>query len=134
MLENARQEARFEPTDETDVAGQRRKYTRYSVDVDVTLGSDHNFYAGFVENMSEGGIFIATHTKKEVGDLIEFSIHLPGFEHPVQGTGEVRWIRMFSEESNVPPGLGIRFRELSEGSLEIIEEFLKTREPLFYDE
>lgn len=113
---------------------RRRIHDRFRVELHVTLGSEHNFYAGFVENMSQGGIFIATHTLKAVGELLDISVTLPNSEQPVEGVGEVRWVRVFSEGSNVPPGLGLRFVNLTPGSLEIIEEFLKKREPLFYDE
>jgi hypothetical protein len=41
--------------------GHRREHSRFHVDLDVTVGSDHNFYAGFAENLSAGGVFIATH-------------------------------------------------------------------------
>ncbi len=43
-------------------------------------------------------------------------------------------MRVFSERSNVPPGLGIRFVELSHAAQAAIERFLKDREPLFYDD
>src|SRR5438445_12467044 len=58
--------------------GHRREHSRFSVDLDVTVGSDHNFYAGFAENLSAGGVFIATHKLKPVGSKIELSINLPG--------------------------------------------------------
>ena len=134
MLDNPRQEARFEEVGQTKQdPAEARKFTRYSVDLDVTMGSDHNFYAGFVENVSHGGIFIATHTRKDVGELIDFTVNLPGFD-PIRGVGEVRWVRIYSESSNVPPGLGLRFRELAPGAVEVIEQFLKARDPLFYDD
>src|SRR5690242_17434171 len=57
--------------------GHRREHSRFSVDLDVTVGSDHNFYAGFAENLSAGGVFIATHKLKPVGSRIELSINLP---------------------------------------------------------
>jgi uncharacterized protein (TIGR02266 family) len=133
-MENARQEARFDKVERTHQdPAELRSSTRHSVDLDVTMGSDHNFYAGFVENVSHGGIFIATHTRKEVGELIDFTINLPGFD-TIRGVGEVRWVRVYSETSNVPPGLGLRFRELAEGAVEMITEFLKSRDPLFYDD
>jgi hypothetical protein len=34
----------------------------------------------------------------------------------------------------VPPGLGIRFIDLPAEDAETIEQFLKNREPLFYDD
>lgn len=113
---------------------RRREHSRFSVDLDVTVTSDHNFYAGFVENMSVGGIFIATHQLKPVGERIEFSVHLPGSEEPIRGSGEVRWVRVYSEASNVPPGMGIKFDQIDPAAVRAIESFLAQREPLFYDE
>lgn len=112
----------------------RRQHNRYAVELEVTVTSEHNFYAGFVENMSVGGIFIATHQLKPVGERIEFSVHLPGMEEPIRGTGEVRWVRVYSEASNVPPGMGIKFDQLEPAAVKGIEQFLAQREPLFFDE
>jgi hypothetical protein len=71
---------------------------------------------------------------KPVGEKMEFSISVPGIVTPVRGVGEVRWVREYSEQSNVGPGVGLRFISLEPGSLEAIESFLKDREPLFYDD
>jgi len=140
---SARSEAEFtvvkdpasSPTGELDAGpAQRRQHARYKVELDVSLGSDHNFYVGFVENISVGGLFIATHLIKEVGEIFELSVHLPNREVPVHGLGEVRWIREYSDGSNVPPGMGVRFLKLGPGDQEAIEGFLARREPLFYDD
>lgn len=112
----------------------RRVHSRYRVRLDVTVTSDHNFYAGFAENMSVGGLFIATHQIKSVGDRIDFSLLLPGSREPLRGVGVVRWVRLYSESSDVPPGMGIRFEALERGAQRRIEEFLAQREPMFYDE
>ncbi len=140
-IESARREQREEATitrlDQgtlAEAAPQRRASPRYAVELDVSLGSDHNFYAGFVENMSSGGVFVATHMIKPVGERLELAIHLPDSDAVVRGIGEVRWVREYSEQSNVPPGMGVRFAELEPGSLEAIEAFLAQREPLFFDD
>ena len=114
-------------------ASTRRVHNRFSVDLDVTVSSEHNFYAGFVENMSVGGIFIATHQLKPVGERLEFSVNLPGSDEPIRGNGEVRWVRVYSEASNTPPGMGIKFDALDSASVRRIEAFLAQRDPLFYD-
>lgn len=130
-----RAEATFAPVASPPTeAPQRRAHARYSVDLDVSLGSDHNFYAGFTENLSEGGVFVATHLIKPVGERLELTIHLPDSDAVIRGVGEVRWLRAYSEQSNVPPGMGVRFLDLEPGSLEAIEGFLKQREPMFFDE
>jgi uncharacterized protein (TIGR02266 family) len=115
-------------------ARPRREHNRYRVRLDVTVTSDHNFYAGFAENMSVGGLFIATHQIKAVGDRIDFSLVLPGSSEPLRGVGVVRWVRLYSESSDVPPGMGIRFEALERGAQRRIEQFLAQREPMFYDE
>ena len=132
-----RTEAQFERVhDDVDTTQlpHRRRCSRYKVDLKVSLGSDHNFYTGFVENISEGGVFIATHTLKAAGDILELSIRIPTGAETIRGTGEVRWVREFSEQSNTPPGIGVRFLDLEPGSKEVIEQFLARREPMFFEE
>lgn len=134
-----RREAHFSETRVSETpasleAPKRRAHSRYQVDLDVTVSSEHNFYAGFVENLSVGGIFIATHQLKPVGEHIEFSVNLPGEDEPIRGKGEVRWVRIYSDASNVPPGMGIRFDDIDAASLARIERFLARREPLFFDD
>jgi uncharacterized protein (TIGR02266 family) len=121
-------------TNQAIAMNQRRAAPRYKVELDVSLGGDHNFYVGFVENMSAGGVFIATHMLKAIGDLFELAVHLPNTGDIIRGLGEVRWIREYSESSNVPPGMGVRFVRLEPGCQERIDEFLQQREPLFYDD
>jgi uncharacterized protein (TIGR02266 family) len=111
----------------------RREHSRFSVDLDVTVGSDHNFYAGFAENLSAGGVFIATHKLKPVGSKIELSINLPSGSK-VQAHGEVRWVRVFNENSDTPPGMGVKFIEVDGAAVDAINEFLARRDPLFFDD
>jgi uncharacterized protein (TIGR02266 family) len=112
----------------------RREHARFKVDLDVNLGSEHNFYAGFAENLSAGGVFVATHLVKPVGSQIELSIKLADSEAVIRGTGEVRWIREYNEASDTPPGMGIRFTSVDPGATDAIEAFLASREPLFFDD
>jgi uncharacterized protein (TIGR02266 family) len=114
-------------------ASHRREHSRFSVDLDVTVGSDHNFYAGFAENLSAGGVFIATHKLKPVGSKIELSINLPDGAQ-VKAIGEVRWIRVFNERSDTPPGMGVKFEGIDDASVTAIQGFLSRRDPLFFDD
>jgi uncharacterized protein (TIGR02266 family) len=117
-----------------DGAVQRREHARFSVNLEVGIGSEHNFYAGFAENISAGGIFVATHMLKPQGEVVELTIHLPGAPNAVRGRGEVRWIRECNDRSSIPPGMGIRFVALEEGSPKSIETFLRQRAPMFFDD
>jgi uncharacterized protein (TIGR02266 family) len=114
-------------------SSHRREHSRFSVDLDVTVGSDHNFYAGFAENLSAGGVFIATHKLKPVGSKIELSVNLPDGVQ-VRALGEVRWIRVFNETSDTPPGMGVKFLDVSGEAVSSINTFLARRDPLFFDD
>jgi uncharacterized protein (TIGR02266 family) len=129
-----RDEATFSTKQDSFTPDNRRRAPRFSVDLDVTMSSDHNFYAGFAENISAGGLFVATYVKRPRGDRMEIVINIPGHPEPIRAVGEVRWLREYHEHSNVPPGLGVRFVELPESDARVIENFLKDREPLFYDD
>jgi uncharacterized protein (TIGR02266 family) len=127
------EEATFTDAPVSGVDG-RRAYARVAVDLDVSLASEHNFYAGFAENLSAGGIFVATHKLLPVGEEIGLTIRLPGIQEPVLGVGEVRWVREYSERSNVAPGLGLRFVHLAPGCAALVARFLEHRDPIFFDD
>lgn len=112
----------------------RRTHPRYAVELEVGITSEHNFYAGFVQNLSEGGVFVATHTTKPIGSVVELAITLPDADEPIRAKGEVRWLRSYSETSDSPPGMGVRFVEIGSGAVVAIERFLLDREPLFFDD
>ena len=133
MATEAKAEATFSEI-HPDPEDARREHARQGVQIDVTLGAEHNFYAGFAENLSAGGIFIATHVEKKIGELMAFSISLPEIDSEIKGVGEVRWVREYSETSDVSPGLGLRFVSLVDGALVRIREFLGARDPLFFDD
>lgn len=111
-----------------------RRATRYQVNLEVDLSSEHNFYSGFVENMSVGGVFIATHKSRPVGTRLELSLSLPDEHPPLRVTGEVRWLRTYSESSHAPPGLGVRFLHVDAEGAVRVERFLAQRQPLFHDD
>lgn len=112
----------------------RRNHARFGVELDVTFASDHNFYQGFTENLSVGGIFVATHTLKAVGSKVEICLFVNGDSEPIRCSGEVRWVRVYNEHNNVPPGMGIRFVDLPDSAASAIEAFLAQRDPIFYDD
>src|SRR5690242_18025634 len=50
---------------------KRRTYERFPIEVSVDLVSEHNFFAGLSLNVSEGGLFVATHLVRPVGSRLE---------------------------------------------------------------
>ncbi len=57
-----------------------RAAERFDLEVTVDLESDHNFYTGLTQNISSGGVFIATHHLRRIGDRITLKFTLPELE------------------------------------------------------
>jgi len=112
----------------------QREHERFVVELQVNVHSEHNLYAGLAENISAGGLFIATHQLQPVGSRIEVSLRMPDTEEEFQVVGEVRWVRLYNEHSDTSPGFGVRFTELPAGAAAAIGRFLGQREPLFFDD
>lgn len=111
----------------------RRDEPRVGVRVGVTMTSDSNLYVGFADNVSEGGLFVATHELLPIGTTLELEFCLPDDEVPIHSTAEVRWHRTASDPKNgVLPGFGACFVEIDAADRERVEEFVDGREPLFH--
>jgi uncharacterized protein (TIGR02266 family) len=85
---------------------------RIAVTLVVGIESESNFYAGFIENLSARGAFVATHALLSLGSTVDLCIFLPQ-KDPIRARGTVRWLRPHSESNDAVPGLGIRFDHLS---------------------
>src|SRR5262245_27110832 len=92
-----------------------RAAERFDLEVNVDLESDHNFYTGLTQDISAGGLFIATHHLRKIGDHITLNFTLPGSEKKISVETEVRWIRENSALQRVDgnTGMGVRFINLS---------------------
>jgi uncharacterized protein (TIGR02266 family) len=110
-----------------------RAYRRLSLELEVTLQSDSNFYMGLTENLSGGGIFVATHSIQPIGTVVALTLRLPTSVKPLILGGRVRWLREFFDGLEAPPGMGIEFETISEEDSRTIREFLVARTPLFFE-
>ena len=115
-------------------SSNQRTAKRVDVELEVTLSGPHTFFSGFTMDISEGGVFIATHQLFPIGT--EFRIILFVGKEKLEIESEVVWVR--GEDSAIisgeEPGMGLRFLSLDDRSLSVISEFIKKREPLLYDD
>ena len=111
-----------------------RKQARVALDADIGFQSDTNFYTGFSEDLSDGGLFIATYNLLAVGADVTINFTLPD-GHLVVAKGKVTWVRDFNETTpDVAPGIGVQFEGLTETDMKSIHSFLRKRAPMFYAE
>jgi uncharacterized protein (TIGR02266 family) len=111
-----------------------RNDAREALAVEVTFESEHNFYTGLVENISAGGLFVATGEIRPIGTRFAVEFSLPGLGRPCRALCEVRWVRDYNSARELPSGLGLAFVELFPSDARAIEAFLAHREALFFDE
>lgn len=112
-----------------------RVVPRTTVNVEIDLYSEHNFWSGLTMNMSEGGVFVATHRAVPPGTMLVLEMQLPDGGDPIVALAEVRWTRDYTGDPDVPPGLGLQFASLDDAALARVRSFVEgVREPLFYDD
>lgn len=107
---------------------------RITMEADVGFQSESQFYTGFTQDISEGGLFLATYDVKDIGSNIAVSFTLPD-GHLVSCYGFVRWIREYNSLTpDVHPGMGVQFKGLSDEDRGAIEGFLTHRPAMFYED
>jgi uncharacterized protein (TIGR02266 family) len=113
---------------------QRRRHNRVELETEVTLNGPTNFYTGFTEDISNGGLFVSTYDIRPIGTEVEVSFSLPS-GHIVNVCGHVRWLRdPIEPDEDSRPGMGIMFKELLPEDQVAVETFIKSRTPIFFDE
>lgn len=107
------------------------KLRRPVFEVEVSVMSDSNFYAGLSGDATGGGLFYATYARLAIGAEIDVELALPGFGAPMFLSGRVVWTRDHSDDE--PSGGGIAFESLSDAAREKIRSFSKLRPPLYFE-
>lgn len=104
--------------------------------VEVDLRSEHNFYTGLTQNISSGGLFIATNLLLPVGSRLHVEFTLPDHQPAIESEAEVRWLRDATWLKHVEgeQGMGVRLLSLPDEAQRAIDDFLKARESLFFEE
>jgi uncharacterized protein (TIGR02266 family) len=109
---------------------QRNSGDRVTIEVDIGVLTESHFYAGLSQDLSRGGVFIATYQPLPPGTAVTLFFGLPG-GHEVHADGVVRWTREASDDA--PPGMGVAFHVLRPADVKAIEQFCAGRAPLYYD-
>jgi uncharacterized protein (TIGR02266 family) len=107
----------------------RRASERSQIEVEVSLTSESQFFAGLSGDISTGGLFVQTYSLRPVGSRVLVAFSLP--EGEIRTPGTVRWVRR--EAEGTTPGLGIAFENLESSERDSIEAFCRARPPLYHD-
>ncbi|HEX4341196.1 MAG TPA: PilZ domain-containing protein [Polyangiaceae bacterium] len=109
------------------------------VNAELGVHSATNFYKGLSGNdlFDSGGIFIATYQIPTIGKDLLIHVSMPG-GYEFDAKGVVRWTREapLSGPAGLesPPGFGAQFTDISAEGRQLIQRYVRNREPLFHDD
>lgn len=105
---------------------ERRRFARLDAHLDVQFIYAEGFFELKTDDLSLGGMFIATEHLIPVGEKIRVVLHLPSSTPAVKATCEV--VRVVDEPGpGQAAGLGVRFLSMDEDSHRAIGDFLAQR-------
>jgi len=123
-------DADAEPLSPSDLADRRRE-TRHACSFAVEFMHETFFFAGLTQDVSQGGVFVATYRLVPVGTVLELDLELPdGSRAHVRG--EVRWVRE-PRDGEGRPGLGISFLDLDAATHERIADICLKQPPVYVE-
>lgn len=108
----------------------RRRNVRRQAEIDIAFDRDTQLYTGLSQDISEGGVFIATYQVQPIGTPIRLSFELPDGTK-ISARGEVRWLRETSNASR--PGIGVAFTEMTSEALAALGHFCRRFAPLYIE-
>ena len=111
---------------------EKRTHKRVAMQVAVSGVGEDNFFVGFSEDVSEGGVFVSTLCPPAIGEVIDLAISVSD-EQTLTVKGEVRWHR--TNQGGEPTGCGVCFMPMSPEQSRLLASALAFcgRDPLFYD-
>ncbi|HAA56421.1 MAG TPA: hypothetical protein DCE42_16770 [Myxococcales bacterium] len=114
---------------------ERREKIRIDLGTVVQFGEQsHGFYTGFSENISSGGLFVASYDlAPQLGDVLSVTFSLPNGT-VIETQGEVAWLREYSDDNtSISPGFGCRFIDMPDEEVEEINQYIKKEGSLFME-
>ncbi|GAC1351180.1 MAG: hypothetical protein NVSMB1_01720 [Polyangiales bacterium] len=105
------------------------------IEAELGAHSSSNFYKTLSGNdiVDHGGNFVSTYASPPIGSAVMIRIHLPGGYH-FDCQGRVKWTRDARDNPDAPPGFGAQFQGISAEQRQLIQRYVRNREPLFYDD
>ncbi len=116
----------------TEEEEDRRRAERLPLHAEVSVESETNFFTGLTENLSEGGLFVATFSPPPVGGQVKLKVKTDLSEE-IEVEGIVRWHRKDAEGSVT--GCGIQFVDLARPAARAFAGVMSRlrKEPLLYE-
>lgn len=87
---------------------------------------------GTCQDLSPGGIFVASSHRVQVGDRVQLSLVLPGGSDQIlEANGRIAWLNPgpIQQSEDLPPGFGVEFLEFAAGGSTLLTSYLQRTAP-----
>jgi uncharacterized protein (TIGR02266 family) len=107
---------------------------RCDLEVEAALVAGNLEFSARTKNIGSGGVFVATHELRPIGDRLAVTFSLPGWETPISVGAEVRWTRgeqtLQQQQQNLDRsvGMGLQFLGVPPEVSDAIHQFLSEQE------
>ncbi|MGQ9857980.1 MAG: TIGR02266 family protein [Thermodesulfobacteriota bacterium] len=101
---------------------ERRRHSRKSCRLRVRLRGCKELQENYIKDLGKGGVFVETLYPFRIGTYLELELLVGDDPRPLKLPGEVVWVRPGHEGGE--PGMGVRFLEISDQTLERINGLL----------
>lgn len=113
-----------------------RASERPAFDIRVGVATDHKLFVGLTQNISAGGLFIATEAPLKRGDKVQVRFSVPGSNYVFDKQATVCWTRPVDADggdSRTHAGAGVKFENLSDEEQKILNAFLQVHDAIFFE-
>ncbi|MFH1018281.1 MAG: TIGR02266 family protein [Pseudomonadota bacterium] len=111
---------------------ERRQHPRIMVRVLVDFESSDAYFYDYSNNLSEGGIFIATDRILPMDTPVTLRFTLPNIDRVFQANGKVAWVFEPSAGDEGPPtdvlgkGMGVQFHDMDEKDRKLVRDYIQS--------
>ncbi|UCH00264.1 MAG: TIGR02266 family protein [Deltaproteobacteria bacterium] len=102
-----------------------RKDGRFEKTLSLMFKDRQSFIKAYTANIGMGGLFISTEHLLKEGEQFLLKLQLPGVSEPLKVKCEVVWTRKQSDTEKRPPGMGVKFCEMTKKDLQILNQYLQ---------
>lgn len=115
--------------DEENRSDERRRHARASLSLQVQFRFNkfEDFVAEYANDISAGGMFIATSEPREPGTFVYLQFALEDGTRLIEGTARVARVVPEGDPSGLAPGMGVEFVNLDAESIDVIHQIVAAR-------
>lgn len=101
----------------------QRQTLRVKTELEISIGTAEELQKLYIKNVSGGGMYVATQSPYPLGTRVAMQVKLPGYSQVQKIEGVVAWINT-KTIGELPPGIGIRFVNLSVTQHQMIQKLI----------